>query len=692
MTTHYSVEDAVAIIRFDNPPVNGLSHAIRADVRRGLRTAFEDANVRAVVLAGGGGSFSAGADISEFGTPNSGMEPSLSTLIAEMENAVKPVIAAIEGTCFGGGLELALGAHYRVATPTSRLGLPEVTLGLVPGAGGTQRLPRALDLATAAEMISSGTPRTAEVLASLTGQRLIDRLVDHDVVPAAARFAAEVAAVRPVPLIRDFPVPDGGSDVLAEARQRAQRRSRGFHAPLAALDLVEKATTSSFEDGLAAERQTFLELVRADESHALRHVFFAERLARKIPGVDGDTPTRPVDQVAVIGAGTMGGGIAMNFLDAGIPVTVLETSQAALDRGLATIRRNYQAQVDKGKLTSATAENRMGVLATTLDYRDVAQCDLVVEAVFEDMDVKRSVFTRLDEVTKTGAILASNTSTLDLDAIAGLTSRPHDVVGMHFFSPANVMKLLEVVRGRKTADDVLMTAMEVGRRIGKTGVVSGVCDGFIGNRMLAKYRAAASRLLQEGATPAQIDAAIEDFGFAMGPFRMADLAGNDIGWAVRKRRYAEDPDFPRDEIADALCEMGRFGQKTGSGWYDYQPGSREPQPSPVVDALVAAHSERQNASSAEFSRDEIVRRLIFSLVDEGARILDEDIAVRASDIDVVYVSGYGFPRHRGGPMFYADTFGLDRVVEALREFTDGAREPARLLQELASAGKTFNGR
>ncbi|MGW0701139.1 3-hydroxyacyl-CoA dehydrogenase NAD-binding domain-containing protein [Streptomyces sp. NPDC002867] len=691
MSTQYSVTGRTAVLSLDNPPVNGLGHATRQGIVQGLHRALDSGDIDAVVLTGREGFFSAGADITEFGTPKTTAEPTLGDVIAALEAAGKPVVAAIDGTCFGGGLELALGAHYRVATSKSRIGLPEVNLGLVPGAGGTQRLPRLVGAAVAADMISGGAPRTARELGDLPGQRLFDRVVDGDVMAAALELAAEMSAVRPLPRVRDLSVSPGDADAVSAMRERLSRRSRGFLAPAVALALVGKAATTPFEEGLAEERKAFLELMNGDQSAALRHAFFAERAARKIPGVPPGTPARRVDTVAVIGAGTMGGGIAMTFVDAGIPVTVLESSQEALDRGLGVMRSNYQRQVDKGKLTPDGLEQRMALLTPTLDYADVSDSDLVIEAAFEDMDVKRSVFTRLDEVAKPGAILASNTSTLDIDAIAAVTGRPGDVLGMHFFSPANVMKLLEIVRGAKTSDDVLVTAMAVGQRLGKTGVVAGVCDGFIGNRMLARYRDAAMELLRAGATPADIDSAAENFGFAMGPFRTADLAGNDIGWAIRKRRYAEDPGMPRDEIADALCDMGRLGQKTGAGWYDYKPGSREAIPSPDVDELLASFHAKHDTELSTFEADEIVQRLVFALIDEGARILDEGIALRASDIDVVYIAGYGFPRYRGGPMFYADTVGAAHVLSGLRRFhAEDGWEPSPFLMRLAGEAGTFN--
>jgi 3-hydroxyacyl-CoA dehydrogenase len=687
MVTSYEVVERVAVVRFDNPPVNGLSHATREGIADAVRRATEDGDADAIVLTGRPRFFSAGADITEFNTPAAGARPRLGEVISAIEDCVKPVVAAIDGAALGGGLELALSAHYRVATSASRLGLPEVNLGLVPGAGGTQRLPRVLDIAVAAEMITSGAPRTAATLAAVAGQRLLDRVVPENAVAAAVAFASEIAATRPLPRIRDLTATPGD---LGALRAQLSKRSRGFEAPLAALDLVELAATTSFDDGITQERDTFQRLVGGSQSAALRHAFFAERAARRIPGLAADVKARPVASVGVIGAGTMGGGIAMNFLNVGLPVTIVETKQEALDRGLGVIRRNYQAQVDRGKLTADGLEKRLGLLTPSLDYADVADCDLVIEAVFEDMDVKQAVFTRLDELVKPGAVLASNTSGLNLDVIAGFTKRPADVVGMHFFSPANVMKLLEVVRGDATADDVLTTATDIGQAVGKTTVVAKVCPGFIGNRMLASYRQAASDLVRSGVAPADIDKAIQGFGFAMGPFRMGDLAGLDIGWATRKRRYAENPDAPRDEIGDALCELGRFGQKTGGGWYDYEAGNREPQPSPVVDQILREFWERHGVTPATASDAEsIAQQLVFALVDAGARILEEGIALRASDIDVVYLSGYGFPRHVGGPMWYADTVGLDTVVSSLRRFHGEGWEPAPLLVRLADQGGSF---
>lgn len=684
LSTHYAVSGNVAVISLDHPPVNGLALAARQGILRDVTRALESSEIGSIVLTGNGRIFSAGADITEFGTPDALAEPSLRTLIEALEDAPKPVVAAIDGVCFGGGLELALGAHYRVAAAAARIALPEVKLGLVPGAGGTQRLPRVLGLRAAADMITDGAARTAAALAELPGQKLLDLVVDTDVESAAVRFAESLGNSVALPRIRDLTV-DRDED-LAPLRATLAKRGRGLRAPLVALDLVEQAR-GPFSDGTSAERAAFTQLVDDGQSAGLRHAFFAERAAQNVPGVTMDTTARTVSKVAVVGAGTMGTGIAMNFLNAGIPVALSESSREALLRGVATIRRTYEAQVEKGRLAYTAFVDRMSLLETSLEYADLASCDLVIEAVFEDMDVKRAVFTELDAVMKPGAILASNTSTLDIDLIAEFTRRPSDVVGLHFFSPANVMPLLEIVRPKKVSDEVLATALEVARRIGKVPVVAGVCDGFIGNRMLARYRRAADDLLEAGASPGQIDSAIEQFGYAMGPYRASDLSGGDIGWAVRKRQYLENPDVRRNEIADELCEMGRFGQKTGAGWYDYEDGRRDAVPSPVVGELLASYYQRNGIRPQSFSAESIVQRLVFSLVDEGARILEEGIALRASDIDVVYIAGYGFPRYRGGPMYYAETVGLSTVEAALR--ADGI-EPAPLLVELARAGKTFD--
>jgi 3-hydroxyacyl-CoA dehydrogenase len=696
MGARYEVRGQVAVITLDNPPVNGLGYDTRVQIAQGVERAQADPGVVAIVLTGAGRAFSGGADIREFGSPKAVAEPNLLSLIRLLDDAVKPVVAAVHSVCMGGGLELALGAHYRVAAPGTNVALPEVKIGLIPGAGGTQRLPRVLGVETALNMIVSGEPVKSEVLAALPGQKLFDRIVEGDLLDGACAFALEKASVRPLPRVRDLPCKHPNADAYFQfARNTAKAMARHFPAPARCVDAVEASVKRRFDDAMVLEREIFSALMFTPECKALRHAFFGERAASKIPDVPEQTPLRPVVKVAVIGAGTMGGGIAMNFLNAGLPVTILETAQAALDRGLATIRRNYEAQVKKGKLGADKLEQRMALLTPTLDYAAIADADLVIEAVFEEMGVKEAVFRRLDDTVKPGAILASNTSTLDVDCIAAFTRRPQDVVGMHFFSPANVMKLLEVVRGARTAPDVLATVMGVAKKIRKTAVVSGVCDGFIGNRMIEQYSRQAGFLLEEGCTPQQVDKAIEKFGFAMGPFRMGDLAGNDIGWAIRKRRYVEKPHLRYSKTADLLCEMGRFGQKTGAGWYDYQAGKRDAIPSAAVEEMVAQHRQALGITPRAISDEEIVHRLVYSLVNEAAHILEEGIASKSSDIDMVYLTGYGFPLWRGGPLCYADQQGLFNVVQAMKRFAanpyDDATfwQPAPLLARLAAEGRTF---
>jgi 3-hydroxyacyl-CoA dehydrogenase len=698
MSASYEVRGSVAVITLSNPPMNGLSHAVRRGAAEGLDRAWADTAVKAIVVTGAGKAFSSGADIKEFGTPAALAEPNLMSLIRMIESSPKPVVAAVHSVAMGGGLELALGCHYRVAVPGTQVALPEVKLGLLPGAGGTQRLPRVIGVETALNMVVSGEPVKSEMLAAIPGQKLFDRVIDGDVLDAACKFALEVADKRPLPLIRELKVTHPNPDAYFQfARNTVKAMAKNFPAPGKCVDAVAASVSArSFDEGMAVERELFLQLLMTPESKALRHAFFAERAASKIGDVPEDTPLRDVKQVAVIGAGTMGGGIAMNFLNAGVPVTILETKQEALDRGLATIRKNYEGQVKKGKLKQDKYEQRMALLKPTLSYDDLKSADLIIEAVFEEMGVKQQVFRQLDEVAKPGAILATNTSTLDVDKIAQITKRPQDVVGLHFFSPANVMKLLEVVRGKATAKDVLATVMKMAKTIRKTAVVSGVTDGFIGNRMIEQYSRQAGFLLEEGATPQQVDRAVEKFGFAMGPFRMGDLAGNDIGWAIRKRRYQEKPNMRYSKTADLLCEMGRYGQKTGAGWYDYQPGKRDALPSKAVVEMVEKHRADLGVKPRKISDDEIVHRLVFALVNEGAKILEEGIAQRASDIDMVYLTGYGFPLWRGGPMNYADTVGLFNVVQAMKRFAANPHDdaefwkPAPLLAKLAAEGKTFS--
>jgi 3-hydroxyacyl-CoA dehydrogenase len=702
MTAEYQVHGDVAVITLNNPPVNGLGLSTRQAITEGLERAENDASVKAIVLTGAGKAFSGGADIREFGTPKAIQEPNLLSVIVRVENTTKPVIAAIHSVCMGGGLELALGAHYRIAAPGCNVALPEVKLGLIPGAGGTQRLPRVLGVEPALNMIVSGEPVKSEMLAQLPGQKLFDKLAasPESLAEEALAFAREMAARHAdgsaFPLVRNLPCKHKDGDAYFQfARNMVKGMSKNFPAPAKCVDAVEAATKKKFADGMAFEREIFINLMWTAECRSLRHLFTAERAASKIPDVPEDTAQRKIEKVAVIGAGTMGGGISMNFLNAGIPVTILEMKQEALDRGVGVMRGNYEAQVKKGKLKQDKLDQRMGLLSTTLSYDDIGDADLVIEAVFEDLGVKEAVFKELDRVMKPGAILASNTSTLDVNKIASFTKRPQDVVGMHFFSPANVMKLLEVVRGDATAKDVLATVMAISKKIKKTAVVSGVCDGFIGNRMIEQYGRQGGFLLDEGCTPEQVDKAIEKFGFAMGPFRMGDLAGNDIGWAIRKRRYVEKPDMKYSKTADLLCEKGRFGQKVGKGWYDYVPGKRDAIPNAEVVAMIEEHRKALGITPRKISDEEIVQRLVFSLVNEAAHILEEGIANKASDIDVVYIFGYGFPVHRGGPLNYANEVGLFNVVQAMKRFAknplDDAKfwTPAPLLARLAAEGKTF---
>ena len=692
-TARYETRGEVALITLDNPPVNGMSQAVRTAALEGLDRALADDSIKAIVLTGAGKAFSGGADIREFNTPKMLAEPTLRTLITAFEQSPKPVIAAMHTVAMGGGLELPLGCHFRVAAPATQVALPEVKLGLLPGAGGTQRLPRAIGLESALNMIVSGATVPSEQLAAAG---LFSEIIPGDFVEGAIAFAKKVVAEkRPLEQLRNRKVKhDNPEAFLQFARNTVGAMSKNFPAPLKCIEAVAASVDKPFEEGLRIEREGFTDLLMGPESRALRHAFFGERAASKIPDVPEDTPRRKVAKVAVIGAGTMGGGITMNFLNAGIPVTILETKQDALDRGLATIRKNYEGTVKKGRLTEAKAKERMDLLKPTLDYKDLADADLVIEAVFEEMGVKEAVFRQLDATAKAGAILATNTSTLDVNHIAAITKRPQDVVGMHFFSPANVMKLLEVVRGEKTAKDVLATVMDIAKKIRKTAVVSGVCDGFIGNRMLRYYGGQANQLVEEGASPQQVDRAMEKFGMIMGPFRVADLAGNDIGWAVRKRHYAEDPKARRVVIPDKLCEMGRFGQKSGAGWYRYEPGKRDAIADPVVDQVIADGRKTLGITARKISDAEIVERCVFALVNEGARILEEGIAARASDIDMVYLTGYGFPLFRGGPMLYADSVGLIAVERAMKRYHaqtgDAFWEPAALLVKLAADGKTFN--
>ena len=699
MSADYKVHGDVAVISLNNPPVNGLGLSTRQAITEGVEKAVQDASIKAIVITGHGKAFSGGADIREFGSPKALQEPNLLSVIAQIENCAKPVVAAVHTVAMGGGLELALGCHYRIAAPGASIALPEVKIGLLPGAGGTQRLPRVLGVEPALNMIVSGEAIKSEMLAMLPGQKLFDKMSasSDSLMDEALKFAREVSATRPLPRVGDLPCKHPQGDAYFQfTRNMVKGMAKNYPAPPKCVDAVQAATKKKFDEGMVIERELFMNLMWTPECRALRHLFMSQRAASKIADVPDTTPTRAIKQVAVIGAGTMGGGISMNFLNAGIPVKILETKQEALDRGIATIKKNYEAQVKKGKLKEDTYAQRMALLTSTLSYDDIKDADLVIEAVFEEMGVKETVFKQLDAVMKPGAILASNTSTLDVNAIANFTKRPEDVIGMHFFSPANVMKLLEVVRGAKTAKDVLATVMALAKTIKKTAVVSGVCDGFIGNRMIEQYGRQGGFLLEEGCTPQQVDKAIEKFGFAMGPFRMGDLAGNDIGWAIRKRRYVEKPNMKYSKTADLLCEMGRFGQKVGKGWYDYQAGKRDAIPNKEVEDMVVKHRATIGMTPRKISDEEIVQRLVFSLVNEAAHILEDGIASKASDIDMVYITGYGFPIYRGGPMLYADQVGLFNVVQAMHRFAANPHDdaefwkPAPLLAKLAAEGKTFN--
>lgn len=690
----YSVRDGIAVITLNNPPVNGLGSVLRPGIMDGIKKADADAAVKALVIIGSTKAFSGGADIREFNTPKMNVPPSLPEINDAQDAFSKPMIAAIGGFALGGGLELALGCHYRVAAPKSQLGLPEVKLGLLPGSGGTQRLPRVVGAAQAIAMMTTGNAIPAEKAVSLG---LVDEIVQGDLLEGALAFAKKLVAGGKGPRrIRDMTVKvDGEPKAFFEkARADVGKASRGFPAPLEIVACVEAAVAKPFDEGRAEERKRFQSLVEGTESKALRHMFFSERQTTKIPDVPEDTPARPIKSAAVIGAGTMGGGISMSFVNAGIPVTVIETQQAALDRGMATIKKNYANTVSKGRLAQADMDTRMALLTPSLKLEDAKAADIVIEAVFERMDVKQALFKKLDAIAKPGAILATNTSTLDVDAIAAATKRPQDVIGTHFFSPANVMRLLEVVRGKKTAKDVLATTMKLGKTIRKLPVVSGVCDGFIGNRMIEKYGQQSLFLLDEGCSPAQVDAAAKRWGLAMGPFTMGDMAGLDIGWEIRKRRYQERPNFVYSKVGDRICEAGRYGQKTGKGWYAYEAGNRTPIPDPEADAIIEAYRKEIGVKSRKISDEEIVERLIYALVNEAAVILQEGIALRASDIDMVYLTGYGFPAYRGGPMFYASTVGLDKVVAAIKRFQKGYQgdvwKLAPLLEKLAAEGKTFS--
>lgn len=682
----------VAVITVDNPPVNALGQAVRQGLSECLDRALADDAVQAIVLRCAGRTFIAGADITEFGKPP--LAPSLPDVIARYDASPKPIVAAIHGTALGGGFEVALGCHYRVASPDAKCGLPEVKLGILPGAGGTQRLPRLIGFPRALEMITSGDPVGATEAKALG---ILSEICQGDLLPCAIAFAEAVKDVRPLPRVRDLTAHIEAAratpDLFEKARKAAKARGRGAQAPVRSIEAVEAAVELPFDEGMKKERALLVEAMVGTESRALRHVFFAERKAAKIPDVPADTKMRSVSTAAVLGAGTMGAGIAMVLANAGIPVLLVDREQALVDKGLDIIRKNYAATVKKGRLNPADAEQRAGRITGTTSWDGLSSVDLVIEAVFEDMALKAEIFGRLDSLCKRGAILATNTSTLDVDRIALSTSRPEDVIGWHFFSPANVMRLLELVRGEKTSKEVIATSMKLAKQLGKVGVLVGVCHGFVGNRMLYQYYREAHFLIQEGALPQQVDAVMTDFGFAMGPCATSDLAGIDVGYRIRRAQ----PKPPPGEryfgaVLDRLAEMGRYGQKTNAGFYRYEAGNRTPVPDPEVEKIVIEVSRELGIERRQIPSEEILERCLFAMINEGAKILEEGIALRASDIDTVWINGYGFPSHRGGPMFHADHVGLTKVLErllALRAVHGKLWEPAPLLSRLAEDGKSF---
>lgn len=688
----------VQVLSIDNPPVNGLGAAVRRALAEELAKALADTDVEAIVIAGQGKMFCAGADIREFGHEPPPGTPQLPDVIDAVEASTKPVVAAIHGVAAGGGLELALGCHARVATPDARVGLPEVTLGIIPGAGGTQRLPRLIGVEAALDLIVSGKLIPAAEAKDLG---FVDELVDisisisGDVGNAGNIVEAAVAYAKTITTPRRSSEGELDADeaVFDAVKKNIAKKARGFEAPYAAIDALRAATELPMREGFAKEREIFLGLLNSVQARAQRHVFFAEREAAKVPDVPKDTKTADIQRAAVVGCGTMGGGIAMSFADAGIPVIVLESEEAALDRGLEKIRGLYQSSVKKGRLSKRDMDARLGRLQGTLAASELSDADIVIEAVFESMDVKKEVFRRLDEICKDDAILATNTSTLDVNEIADATKRPENVIGTHFFSPAHIMKLMENVRGEKTSKETVATVMKLSKRLGKVGVLVGVCDGFVGNRMLYAYRRQADFLLEEGALPQQVDSALYELGLPMGPFAMADLAGLDIGWAIRKRQAPARPKELRySPIADRICEMDRFGQKTGAGWYRYEPGSRTPIPDPEIEKLIIEVSTELGFERRAIDDAEIVERCMYPLINEGAKILEEGIALRPSDIDIVWIYGFGFPRYRGGPMFYADTVGVDKVYEFMAKLYEEQGEwvkPAPVLEKLAKEGKSF---
>ncbi|GAC1333081.1 MAG: 3-hydroxyacyl-CoA dehydrogenase NAD-binding domain-containing protein [Beijerinckiaceae bacterium] len=682
--TDLSFEGDIAVLTVDSPPVNALSAAVRDGIKEGMEKASADPAAKAIVLICAGRTFIAGADITEFGKPAKGAR--LPDTQAAIENAPKPVIAAIHGTALGGGFEVAMMAHYRVAVPSAKVGLPEIKLGLIPGAGGTIRLPRLVGVEKALDMITSGSPISAKE-AQAAG--IIDELVEEGKLrEGALAFARKVVAEkRPLKKIRDLngkiEAARGRPEIFADFRKANARKFRGFEAPEEAIKSVENAVNMPFDEAMTAERQMFMDLMKTNQSAAQRYVFFAERQVTKIPDVPDDTPTIPIKKVGIIGAGTMGGGISMNFLSAGIPVTIVEMKQDALDRGMKIMRGNYENTAKKGRMTQADVEARMGLLTGSLELEKLADCDLVIEAVFENMDIKKEVFGKLDRIVKQGAILASNTSYLNVDEIAAATKRPEFVIGLHFFSPANVMRLLEIVRGEKTSKSVIATAMQLARKIGKIGVLVGVCHGFVGNRMLHQRQREAQKLILEGAMPWDVDRVLYDFGMPMGPFAMSDLAGLDIGWSKETSSSST--------IREILCEMDRRGQKTGAGFYDYD-DNRRAKPSPVVEKIILDFAQKKGIDRRTISDEEILERCIYPMINEGAKILEEGKAIRASDIDIVWINGYGWPVYRGGPMFYGDTLGLDKVHAKMKGFEGKMGDdfkPSALLAKLAQEGKGF---
>jgi len=691
----YQRRGRVGLILVDNPPVNALSAAVRQGLVDALEQADADRQSQVLMLAGEGRTFIAGADIREFGKPR--QPPDLNTVIERVEASPKPVVAAIHGTALGGGLELALGCDYRIALARAQVGLPEVKLGLLPGAGGTQRLPRLTGVETALEMITTGRFMGAPVAAE--SGILDDVLQFGDIVNAGADWCEKLldqgAAKRPVRARAEkLELARADAGLFDRAREGLKNSARGLYAPQRCVDAVQAAVELPFEQGLKRERELFMDCMASDQSKALIHAFFAERRAARVADVPRDTPRREIAKVGVVGAGTMGAGIAMCFANAGLPVTVLEVDQTALDKGLARIRHTYAARVEKGRMDQAGMDACLERIRGSVSYDDLAEADMVVEAAFEDMDVKLGVFAELDRLCKPGAILASNTSSLDLDRIAAATGRPEDVIGTHFFSPAHVMKLLEVVRGERTAKDVIATVMKLARTLGKVGVVVGVCDGFVGNRMIFQYMREAEVLVLEGATPEQVDRVMVDFGMPMGPFTMGDMAGLDVGWRIRKRQRRElAADHPLPNVLDKVCERGRYGQKTGAGWYRYEPGSRKPIPDPEVAGLIEAAAAERRVERRTLDDAEILKRCLYPLINEGAYILEEGIAQRPGDIDVIYRYGYGFPAWRGGPMFYADQTGLPAILDDIRRWHErlGAWwTPAPLLERLVREQKTFS--